>query len=67
MIQQFSTSILTPRPDEGAFPSDLLSKKSLVTPDRTIGMTDNLNFEVFCHEYASAILFLYLFLKGKKF
>lgn len=42
MIQQFSTSILTPGPDESAFPSDLLSKKTLATSDRTIGTKDSL-------------------------
>ncbi|PNY04191.1 50S ribosomal protein l4-like [Trifolium pratense] len=34
MIQRFSTSILTPGSDEGAFPSDLLSKTPLVTSKR---------------------------------
>jgi len=38
MIRQFSTSILTPGSEEGAFPSDLLSKNALVTSERTIGM-----------------------------
>lgn len=38
MTQLFSTSILTPRPDEGAIPSDLLSPKPLATSERDIGM-----------------------------
>nr|AHA84219.1 50S ribosomal protein L4 [Phaseolus vulgaris] len=42
MIRQFSTSILTPGPDEGAFPSDLLSKKTLATSERTIGLCQDL-------------------------
>ncbi|XP_061340810.1 uncharacterized protein LOC133287258 [Gastrolobium bilobum] len=42
MIQRFSTSILPPRPDEGAFPSDLLSKKPLATSERSIGLCQDL-------------------------
>ncbi|XP_027930689.1 uncharacterized protein LOC114186843 [Vigna unguiculata] len=42
MIRQFSTSILTPGPDESAFPSDLLSKKTLATSERTIGLCQDL-------------------------
>lgn len=42
MIQQFSTSILTPGPEEGAFPSDLLSKKPLAASERTIGLCQDL-------------------------
>ncbi|KAK7332365.1 hypothetical protein VNO80_29116 [Phaseolus coccineus] len=42
MVQQFSTSILTPGPDEDAFPSDLLSKKTLATSERTIGLCQDL-------------------------
>ncbi|XP_020221864.1 uncharacterized protein LOC109804449 [Cajanus cajan] len=41
MIRQFSTSILAPG-DEGAFPSDLLSRKPLVTSERTIGLCQDL-------------------------
>lgn len=41
MIRQFSTSILTPGA-EGAFPSDLLSKKPLATSERTIGLCQDL-------------------------
>lgn len=36
--RKFSTTILTPDSSEGAFPSDLLSKKTVLTPDITIGM-----------------------------
>ncbi|TKY72196.1 50S ribosomal protein L4 [Spatholobus suberectus] len=42
MIRQFSTSILAPGPNEGAFPSDLLSKKPLATSERTIGLCQDL-------------------------
>ncbi|KAL9303575.1 hypothetical protein ACSQ67_020838 [Phaseolus vulgaris] len=42
MIRQFSTSILTPGSEEGAFPSDLLSKNALVTSERTIGLCQDL-------------------------
>jgi len=55
MIRQFSTSILTPGPDEGAFPSDLLSKKTLATSERTIGMKDELKHLL--PEYNSAFCF----------
>ncbi|KAH1208662.1 50S ribosomal protein L4 [Glycine max] len=40
MVRQFSTSILTPGADDSAFPSDLLSKKTLATSERTIGNLD---------------------------
>lgn len=56
MIRQFSTSILTPGPDEGAFRSDLLSKKTLATSERTIGMKDKLKHLV--QEYNSASVLL---------
>ncbi|KAL1358564.1 hypothetical protein HN51_003827 [Arachis hypogaea] len=43
MIRRFSTTILTPGADEGAFPSELLSTKPVVaTPDRTIGLCQDL-------------------------
>ncbi|CAJ2643462.1 50S ribosomal protein L4 isoform X1 [Trifolium pratense] len=42
MIQRFSTSILTPGSDEGAFPSDLLSKTPLVTSKRDAGLCQDL-------------------------
>ncbi|GAU41980.1 hypothetical protein TSUD_306860 [Trifolium subterraneum] len=43
MIQRFSTSsILTPGSDEGAFPSDLLSKTPLATSERDIGLCQDL-------------------------
>ena len=42
MVRQFSTSILTPGADDSAFPSDLLSKKTLATSERTVGMKDTL-------------------------
>ncbi|KAJ0017576.1 hypothetical protein Pint_09794 [Pistacia integerrima] len=35
--RKLSTTILTPDSSDGAFPSDLLSKKTVLTPDRTIG------------------------------
>ncbi|KAL2341326.1 hypothetical protein Fmac_009266 [Flemingia macrophylla] len=41
IIRQFSTSILSTG-DEGAFPSDLLSRKPLVTSERTIGLCQDL-------------------------
>lgn len=37
-----STSILTPDSGEGAFPSDLLSKKPVVTAERSIGLCQDL-------------------------
>ncbi|MED6161299.1 hypothetical protein PIB30_059432 [Stylosanthes scabra] len=43
MARRFSTTILTPGADEGAFPSELLSTKAVVaTPDRTIGLCQDL-------------------------
>ncbi|KAL5157704.1 50S ribosomal protein L4 [Glycine soja] len=42
MVRQFSTSILTPGADDSAFPSDLLSKKTLATSERTIGLCQDL-------------------------
>jgi len=58
MIRQFSTSILTPGPDESAFPSDLLSKKTLATSERTIGMKDSLKHLVPEYNCASVLLTL---------
>lgn len=55
MIQRFSTSILTLGPDEGAFPSDLLSTKPLATAERTLGMKASLTYFV-VHEYAGSPL-----------
>ncbi|XP_010553457.1 PREDICTED: uncharacterized protein LOC104823539 isoform X2 [Tarenaya hassleriana] len=48
--RKLSTSVLTPDSSDGAFPSDLLSKKAVITPDRTIGLYQDLvipvtNFE----------------------
>ncbi|CAK9177028.1 unnamed protein product [Ilex paraguariensis] len=40
--RRLSTSILTPESSEGAFPSDLLSKNRIVTPERTIGLCQDL-------------------------
>ncbi|XP_044495355.1 50S ribosomal protein L4-like [Mangifera indica] len=40
--QRLSTTILTPDSSDGAFPSDLLSKKTVLTPDRTIGLCQDL-------------------------
>ncbi|KAK9227719.1 hypothetical protein WN943_012774 [Citrus x changshan-huyou] len=40
--RKFSTTILTPDSSEGAFPSDLLSKKTVLTPDITIGLHQDL-------------------------
>ncbi|XP_059437123.1 uncharacterized protein LOC132170243 [Corylus avellana] len=37
-----STSILTPESSDGAFPSDLLSKKPMVTTERAIGLYQDL-------------------------
>ncbi|XP_004486189.1 uncharacterized protein [Cicer arietinum] len=42
MIRRFCTSILTPGNDEGAIPSDLLSKKPLATSERDIGLCQDL-------------------------
>ncbi|KAK7303346.1 hypothetical protein RJT34_14249 [Clitoria ternatea] len=42
MIRQFSTSILVPGHDEGAFSSELLSKTALATSERTIGLCQDL-------------------------
>ncbi|KAJ4703981.1 50S ribosomal L4 [Melia azedarach] len=40
--RKFSTTVLTPDSSEGGFPSDLLSKKTVLTPDRTIGLCQDL-------------------------
>ncbi|XP_031262307.1 uncharacterized protein LOC116120500 [Pistacia vera] len=40
--RKLSTTILTPDSSDGAFPSDLLSKKTVLTPDRTIGLCQDL-------------------------
>lgn len=42
----FSSSILTPDSSEGAFPSDLLCKNSVLTPERTIGLLQDLAIPV---------------------
>ncbi|XWS35699.1 hypothetical protein CRYUN_Cryun20dG0018900 [Craigia yunnanensis] len=41
-FRRFSTTILTPDPSGGAFPSDLLSSKTVLTPERTIGLYQDL-------------------------
>ncbi|GLU15584.1 hypothetical protein SLE2022_320610 [Rubroshorea leprosula] len=40
--RRLSTTILTPDSGDGAFPSDLLSKKTVLTPERTIGLYQDL-------------------------
>lgn len=45
--RKFSTTILTPDSSEGAFPSDLLSKKTVLTPDITIGMEKRHCLQIF--------------------
>ncbi|KAK4381643.1 50S ribosomal protein L4 [Sesamum angolense] len=40
--QRFSTTILTPDSNEGSFPSHLLSSKRVLTPDREIGLYQDL-------------------------
>ncbi|KDP20700.1 hypothetical protein JCGZ_21171 [Jatropha curcas] len=40
--RSFSTSILTPGSSDGAFPSDLLSTKAVLTPERNIGLYQDL-------------------------
>ncbi|GAV87959.1 Ribosomal_L4 domain-containing protein [Cephalotus follicularis] len=40
--RRLSTSILTPESEEGDFPADLLSKKVLLAPERTIGLYQDL-------------------------
>ncbi|XP_044461781.1 50S ribosomal protein L4-like isoform X2 [Mangifera indica] len=40
--RKLSTTILTPDSSDGGFPSDLLSKKTVLTPDRTIGLCQDL-------------------------
>ncbi|KAK6269074.1 hypothetical protein QUC31_013234 [Theobroma cacao] len=40
--RKFATTILTPDSAESAFPSDLLSAKTVLTPDRTIGLYQDL-------------------------
>lgn len=48
----FSTTVLTPESGEGVFPSDLLSAKTVLTPERTIGLYQDLAIPVtnFLHE-----------------
>ncbi|MBA0846275.1 hypothetical protein Goarm_023409 [Gossypium armourianum] len=41
-FRRFSTTILTPDSNGGAFPSDLLSSKTVLTPERTIGLYEDL-------------------------
>lgn len=36
--RRYSTSLLTPDSSDGSFPSDLLSKKRVSTPEREIGI-----------------------------
>ncbi|XP_010533789.1 PREDICTED: uncharacterized protein LOC104809478 [Tarenaya hassleriana] len=40
--RKLSTTILTPDSSDGPFPSDLLAKKTVITPDRTIGLYQDL-------------------------
>ncbi|THG20559.1 hypothetical protein TEA_005199 [Camellia sinensis var. sinensis] len=40
--RRLSTSILTPDSSDGAFPSDLLSRKQVITPERTQGLLQDL-------------------------
>ncbi|XVF63134.1 hypothetical protein PTKIN_Ptkin09bG0064400 [Pterospermum kingtungense] len=40
--RRFSTTILSPDPSRGAFPSDLLSSTTVLTPERTIGLYQDL-------------------------
>lgn len=49
----FCTTVLTPDSGEGDFPSDLLSARTVVTPDRTIGLYQDLAIPVtnFHNEY----------------
>lgn len=46
MIQRYSTTILTPNGAEGQFPSELLSPKRVLTPDREIGIYQDLMIPV---------------------
>ncbi|KAK6116256.1 hypothetical protein DH2020_049998 [Rehmannia glutinosa] len=41
-LERYSTMILTPNSSEGAFPSELLSSKRVLTPDREIGLYEDL-------------------------
>ncbi|KAL1832939.1 hypothetical protein ACET3Z_002590 [Daucus carota] len=41
-FRKFSTSILTPESSEGTFPSDLLSRGQVLTPERKIGLYQDL-------------------------
>ncbi|KAI3460193.1 hypothetical protein Pfo_016856 [Paulownia fortunei] len=42
MYRRYSTTILTSNSSEGTFPSDLLSSKRVLTPDRKIGLYQDL-------------------------
>ncbi|KAK6773111.1 hypothetical protein RDI58_028349 [Solanum bulbocastanum] len=42
VCRRFSTSLLTPDSSDGSFPSDLLSKKRVSTPEREIGLLQDL-------------------------
>ncbi|KAM7514354.1 hypothetical protein LguiA_003937 [Lonicera macranthoides] len=42
VCRRLSTSILTPESKEGSFPSDLLTAKRVLTPERTIGLYQDL-------------------------
>ncbi|KAJ4842752.1 hypothetical protein Tsubulata_013373 [Turnera subulata] len=44
--RRFSTSILTPESSDGSFPSDLLSAKLLVPPQREIGLYKDLGYPI---------------------
>lgn len=41
-FRQFSTSILTPGSSDSGFPSNLLSRKAVITPERDIGLLQDL-------------------------
>ncbi|CAN4115116.1 unnamed protein product [Withania somnifera] len=40
--RRYSTSILTPDPGDGSFPADILTKKHVSTPEREIGLLQDL-------------------------
>ncbi|XP_047308272.1 50S ribosomal protein L4 isoform X2 [Impatiens glandulifera] len=44
--QRFSTGIITPDTSAGAFPADMLSKKKILTPERTQGLLQDLMIPV---------------------
>lgn len=57
--RRFSTSILTPGSSDDDFPSNLLSRKALLTPERDIGMSEVL-FLLILHKL-SAVNITWLF------